>query len=342
MSEGDDYKADEPTIPLKGLADGLAEFDRGPFRGGFWPTDDSTTIVEKSYEGLETFQSTVGATLTLLAGLQAGRFFFVEKTGGIIGRGDDSAFNLSDPAISRKHAHLELIDGEFHVSDLGSRNGTFVDNVRVQKRFPLPSHCRIRLGSKNVLQFAALDEMGAKAAQRLSESLLVDPLTGTGNRYHLEERLHAEVSYARRHGTPLGVMLLDLDHFKLVNDTHGHLVGDCLLREIGRALVACVRAEDAVFRFGGEEFCILVRSLSDESLAVMGNRICKAINTTAVTTEFEPASVTASIGIAKLIHGEPDNQETLILRADQALFEAKSKGRNQLVMAESPTQKESE
>lgn len=272
----------------------------------------------------------VGATLTVLTGGEAGRFFTVERTGAVLGRGDEVDVTFSDETVSRQHASLALIGGGFELTDLESHNGTYLDGLAVRGTIALPRRCRIQLGTRVMLEFNALDELGVDAITKLSKALLLDPLTGTGNRLHLEQRLAAETSFARRHQQHLGLLLLDLDHFKRVNDQHGHLVGDRVLANVGNALTESCRTEDAVFRYGGEEFCILVRGLDTEQLLLMAERIRRMVAELSVDLEDGCVQISASIGVATLdLAAEPDAEE-ILLQADRALYRAKTFGRNRV------------
>jgi two-component system cell cycle response regulator len=276
----------------------------------------------------------VGATLTVLTGGEAGRFFTVNREGGVLGRGDDVTVTFTDETVSRSHASISLVDNGFELTDHESHNGTYLDGLAVRGSIALPRRCRIQLGTRLMLEYNALDELGAEAIGKLSNALLLDPLTGTGNRLHLEQRLAAETSFARRHHQALGLLLLDLDHFKRVNDEHGHLVGDRVLANVGNALTESCRTEDAVFRYGGEEFCILVRGLEMERLLVMAERIRVMIAELSVDTEETCVQVTTSIGVAALdLEDKPDAEEILLL-ADRALYRAKTFGRNRVELFE--------
>ncbi len=273
----------------------------------------------------------VGAALTVLSGPDAGRFFLVGPDGHVLGRGEGADTSFADLTVSRLHARLELQDNVFVLEDLRSNNGTYVDTDRVRGSFPLPDLCRIRLGRATVVQFLAVDQQQVEATKRIADSLVVDRVTGTGNRTHLDQRLTEELSFALRHGTPLGLVLIDLDNFKAVNDVHGHQAGDRLLRRVGKVLKDTVRLEDAVFRYGGDEFCVLVRGIAAEGMIRLAERVREAVDREAELSDLEDSSVTASIGVASAIQREGESTETLLSRADEALYEAKQKGRNRVV-----------
>ena len=322
-----------------------------------WPDDGEVTDtdVEEQYEDQIEEESlpgpTVSATLSVLKGCEVGQLHLVDGRGATLGRNEDCDITLSDASISRSHAKLVLHDGAFHIMDLGSSNGTFMDNGRVEGRVRLPSTCRLRLGGRTLLQVTSVDELGADAFERLRRALLMDPLTSTGNRTYLEQRMREETSYARRHQQTVGVLLGDLDHFKGVNDEFGHVVGDRFLQRVGRILGECVRMEDSVYRYGGEEFCVLVRGVSDGGLRVMAERIRAAVEAFRLPVGEHEVRLTISLGVANMIPGDADEYSTIsaetdqesivagtevILRADQALYLAKEGGRNRFVMYDDP------
>ncbi len=265
---------------------------------------------------------------------EAGRLLFVPATGGSLGRGKLAEFPFPEESISRRHAKLELTDGKFHLTDLGSLNGTFVDGRRIKGMVELPDNCRIQIATNTVIQFSAVDDLGARAVEKLSRTITTDPLTGCGNRYHLQQRLDQEVHYAQRHREPLGMLLADLDFFKAVNDEFGHLAGDAVLKSLGDTLLDSVRTEDAVFRYGGEEFCVLLRNTDAQGMLVLAERIRSVVESTAVAFENLDLRVTISIGAAILPADDSGDDETLLYRADMALYQAKAAGRNQVVLYE--------
>jgi len=288
----------------------------------------------------------VGATLTILHGASPRQMYYVDAAGGVIGRGDDAEFRLTNSTVSRAHARLELREDAFYLMDLGTTNGTFVEDEQFVGEVALPNSCRIRLGQYSVLQFVAVDEGGAVAYKRLQRAMFIDTLTGAGNRRYLNRRLEEELSYGLRHDETVGVLLADLDHFKLVNDTWGHPVGDRVLAETARIIEEQVRNEDSVYRYGGEEFCILVRGVDEPGLVAMAERIRHAVEQFALIVDDDEVTITVSVGIACVVPDLDDDPQTIneidldgddagrhrvIVLADQALYQAKESGRNQVV-----------
>ncbi|HSJ99238.1 MAG TPA: diguanylate cyclase [Myxococcota bacterium] len=160
-----------------------------------------------------------------------------------------------------------------------------------------------------------------------------DPVTGLRNRRYVSEFLSVEVLRAVRYHTPLAVLLLDLDHFKRVNDTHGHRVGDAVLQVVADTLRASLRATDLAGRYGGEEFLVVLPQTDLAGGAVLAERVRVAIEETAIDVAADTAlSVTVSVGVAAL-DGAAQTVEQLVERADAALYAAKDAGRNRVVSA---------
>ncbi|WP_460135019.1 GGDEF domain-containing protein [Pseudomonas sp. S1_E04] len=164
-----------------------------------------------------------------------------------------------------------------------------------------------------------------------TRSALRDPLTGTGNRIAMDQTLRREIEMARRHLSPLSLLMLDIDHFKIINDTHGHAVGDHVLRTVAAAIKSQLRNVDMVFRFGGEEFLILLSNTNREAAAMVGERLRQAIQAQDHGMNDTQIELTVSLGCSTLLAAE--TADSLLRRADTALYVAKREGRNRLAMA---------
>jgi diguanylate cyclase (GGDEF)-like protein len=162
-----------------------------------------------------------------------------------------------------------------------------------------------------------------------------DPLTGLWNRGAILDLLKREVSRRQRNGDPLGVIMSDIDYFKKINDTHGHLVGDAVLREVTRRLAAGVRPYDVVGRYGGEEFLIVFPGCGAANLIVGAERLRHCIADQPVETSVGPIPVTLSLGLASVEQGEKETLdcEAFLRTADEALYAAKARGRNRVESA---------
>jgi diguanylate cyclase (GGDEF)-like protein len=160
----------------------------------------------------------------------------------------------------------------------------------------------------------------------LQQETLTDTLTGAGNRRKINQAIEAEIGRYYRHGmTPFSVMLLDIDFFKKVNDMHGHLFGDKVLRHVAQHVSGMLRITDVLARWGGEEFAVLLPTANREAAAILAERIREVI----ASSPFDKVSVTVSIGVAEYARGEA--LEGVLRRADQALYAAKEGGRNRVV-----------
>ena len=164
-----------------------------------------------------------------------------------------------------------------------------------------------------------------------TQSALRDPLTGAGNRVAMEQTLQREIDMSRRHVQPLSVLMLDIDHFKRVNDDHGHGAGDEVLRAIAASIKAQLRNVDMVFRYGGEEFLILLSNTGREAAAMVGERLRQATQSEEYFADGQLIEITVSLGCSTLLPGE--SADSLLRRADSALYVAKREGRNRLAMA---------
>jgi diguanylate cyclase (GGDEF)-like protein len=163
------------------------------------------------------------------------------------------------------------------------------------------------------------------------QSALRDPLTETGNRIAMEQTLKREVDIARRTLQPLSVLMVDIDHFKRINDSHGHLVGDEALKAVATALKDSLRNVDMVFRYGGEEFMVLLSNTSREAASMVGERLRMAVLGIQYLVENRAIELSVSLGCSTLLPGE--SMESLLRRADKALYISKRDGRNRLSMA---------
>jgi diguanylate cyclase (GGDEF)-like protein len=171
------------------------------------------------------------------------------------------------------------------------------------------------------------------ANRRLRAASRTDSLTGLYNRGYWDESLQQEFARFRRTPLPCSLVLFDIDHFKHINDSHGHPVGDEVLRHIGRLVNESCRSTDISGRYGGEEFAIILPDTSGENAQIMAEHLRKKVEELRVPNGDEPLSVTISIGISTLFEDTPDPQ-TWVMQADQALYEAKHAGRNRILLFE--------
>ncbi len=172
----------------------------------------------------------------------------------------------------------------------------------------------------------------ALAHQRALVTALKDSLTGFYNRAALSAALHREIKLARRNKTPLSLIMLDIDHFKSINDHHGHAAGDTALKLLAGAVASCTRDTDVLARYGGEEFAIVLNNTDRRGAELLAERICAALRAARFFHHGEEIGFTVSVGVAAF--REPDDEHRLFERADHALYAAKRKGRDRVECAE--------
>ncbi len=272
------------------------------------------------------------ACLVVLAGPASGELFPLDGE-QVLGRSEAATVRILDGQISRRHARIAERGGSLWIEDMGSTNGTFVNDEPVFAPRPLRDGDRVRLGTTTILKFSYPDELEERFQRQMFESARRDGLTGAYNKRYLKERFEAEFAFALRHRTPLSVLLLDLDHFKRINDSFGHLAGDAVLREVARRIQANVRREDVFARYGGEEFVILSLGTPLDGGVRFAERLRRRIAATAVEHEERAIAVSASIGVACGPGPRAGTPTELLEAADAALYRAKRMGRNRVEAA---------
>jgi two-component system, cell cycle response regulator len=267
--------------------------------------------------------------LVMIAGPRLGEIFPIEHE-LVIGRDPDCVLRLADDeGVSRQHARVKsVVDGGALITDLGSANGTYVDGERITERV-LKEGSKIRVGQTVVLKYASYDAIEELAQRQLLEAALRDGLTKAFNRRYFMQRLTAEIRFAERHASTVALVMLDIDHFKALNDRLGHPAGDDVLKKLVDILTETLRAEDVLARYGGEEFAVLTRGITREHAFGLADRLRKLVAATPFGTAGE---VTVSVGVAVFPFPEKsdDPAQKLVELADAALYRAKQAGRNQV------------
>ncbi|MFJ7110971.1 GGDEF domain-containing protein [Pseudomonas sp. NPDC098740] len=213
----------------------------------------------------------------------------------------------------------------YSLSHEGEHLGDLV--FRRNQRFSEQEQCNL----ESLLSALMYPMRNALLYRAATQSALRDPLTDTGNRIAMDQTLQREIEMARRHLQPLSLLMLDIDHFKHINDNHGHSAGDDVLKAVAASIKSQLRNVDMVFRFGGEEFLILLSNTSREAAAMVGERLRFAVQAEEYSADGHAIDLTVSLGCSTLLPGE--SAESLLRRADSALYVAKREGRNRLAMA---------
>ena len=301
--------------------------------GGFLPEARTMEVSVRSTDigGPPTIPSVVDRPVLLrMDGVQAGQIIGLEQWPFTVGRHPTNQLRVDEDSISRFHARVVRSGDEYVVEDTGSRNGTFVAGKRVT-RAKLEHDTWLQFGPRVSFRFSLTDVREERLLRRLYESSTRDALTGAYNRLHFEERLRSEVAYAIRHRTQASLVLIDLDHFKRVNDTHGHPAGDAVLKRACEACMRALRTEDVFARFGGEEFAVVLRSIELKGATRLGDRLRQAVSAEVVEHEGQQIKITLSAGAASLACCSSPSAEELISIADKRLYLAKQQGRNRIV-----------
>jgi two-component system cell cycle response regulator len=271
--------------------------------------------------------------LTVLAGRDGvGRTIVLEAGEWVMGRAADAQVHIDDEGVSRHHARLVVGPDGVTLEDLRSKNGTLL-NGRPIVATKLATGDRIQIGATTIFRFSYQDPLEAEAQRRLFDQATRDVLTGLYNRTFLIESMVKEFAFAKRHGTALSALFIDVDHFKTINDTWGHSAGDHTLKTLAALLNRTVRLEDVLGRYGGEEFVIVSRELTPKQALAFAERLRAAVEGAEFRVNAEKVPVTVSIGVATSRKASHSTWQDLVDEADRGLLKAKEQGRNRVSLA---------
>ncbi|MBI3543327.1 MAG: GGDEF domain-containing protein [Deltaproteobacteria bacterium] len=273
------------------------------------------------------------ACLIVIRGTPQGKRYELTKSNMFIGRDVSAEIAINDQNASRKHAEvIKEANGVYKLKDNNSTNGTFVNDKQIKEPVVLRKEDMIKIGG-TIMKFLPAGELEIFYLGTLESAAHTDPLTKIYNKGYIMESLEAEFKRAKALHQDFSIIILDLDHFKKINDTHGHDAGDFVLKEVCNIVRTKALPKNAIFgRFGGEEFLILLPATNLEA----GTQVAETIRSTLEKTQFmyegKRMPVTASIGVAEQAL-DVDNQTALFKLADKAVYQAKSGGRNQVCTA---------
>ncbi|QDV38216.1 GGDEF domain-containing protein [Tautonia plasticadhaerens] len=263
------------------------------------------------------------------AGPCMGMRHVLEKPRIVLGREEGCDISIADSSVSRRHSLIEMgIDG-FAATDLDSTNGTYVNNTPANAT-PMSDGDYLRVGNC-LFRFLAGGNVEADYHEELYRLAIIDALTELPNTRHLMDCLERELARAIRYGRPLSLILFDIDHFKEINDTLGHLAGDLTLRELAGRLRGEVCEDGLLARYGGEEFAVVLIETGLERAVEVAERLRRAVAEHEFRFEGTPYAVRVSLGVATLRSGEPLTPKEFIQQADECLYRAKRRGRDCVV-----------
>jgi diguanylate cyclase (GGDEF)-like protein len=276
------------------------------------------------------------AYLVVMAGSNVGEMYKLEKAQLVIGRGDKADLRLVDDGISRDHARIVKEGEQMVLEDLGSTNGTYCNGERVSRR-ALSEGDKILLGSTTILKFSYHDKLDEAFQRQMSESALRDGLTRAYNKRYFGERSESELQYSLRHDAPVSLIFLDIDHFKAINDRHGHQAGDHVLVQLATLAMSMLGEDDIFARYGGEEFAIIARGVDVVAAQALSERIRSSVETHPFVFADVAIPVTISVGVSYAPGLGIATTVDLVARADEALYAAKRGGRNRICVAQAPS-----
>lgn len=243
-----------------------------------------------------------------------------------VGRGHENRIVLDNDSVSRRHCRVERRGASWHVVDLDSTNGTYVNDDQVTE-YQLRRGDQVKIGD-TIVKFLSGSDLEAQYHETIYRMTIIDGLTQVHNKRYLMETLEREIPRARRHARPLSVVMFDIDHFKGINDTFGHLAGDYVLKELATLVKGRLRPDDIVARYGGEEFCALLPETAVQGASSIAEDLRRRVQERRFVFEGETIPVTVSLGCAELA----GDQDVLLLlkAADEKLYESKRSGRNRV------------
>jgi diguanylate cyclase (GGDEF)-like protein len=259
----------------------------------------------------------------------------VSPEGTTLGRSSENTFHFHDITISRRHAVFRIDSrGSVSMVDEGSTNGTFVNGQRVeaQRVIRLEQGDRIQLGTGVLMKLVHLDPSDERFQHEMFERTVRDGLTGLYNRAYFLNQVGGLATRHEAQGIGLAVLMMDVDHFKRVNDRYGHLAGDRVLREVALVIRESTRAEDLVARYGGEEFVVALPVSAPDLATERAERIRSNVESRTILSGMDEIQVTISVGLAFVSYGRLRDETALIEAADRALYQAKADGRNRVVL----------
>ena len=268
------------------------------------------------------------AALVVIYGLDLGRKYDLNRSETVIGRSSKADIQVDQESISRNHAKLTNSGGQISIRDMGSTNGTFVNDEMVQSDFQLRNGDLVKIG-RTIFKFIGGGNIEAAYHDEIYRLTTVDGLTQISNRRFFEEALEREISRCNRYGREMSLVLIDVDHFKQINDNHGHLAGDAVLKQLASTIKNRIRREDVFARYGGEEFALLLPEVNLEGGAAMAEKARKLVEGQKFEFDQQRIPVTISAGVAALA-GTQREPADIIRAADAKLYESKSTGRNKV------------
>jgi two-component system cell cycle response regulator len=261
-------------------------------------------------------------------GPDMGKRFPLSRPEVVLGRGGDCDVQVDRDSVSRRHARVFRSGDSWYVEDLQSTNGSYVNDKPVTKGL-LADGDFVKIGAA-IFKFLMGTGIEASYHEEIYKMTIVDALTGAHNKRYFLEFLEREIARCARYRRPLSLLMFDIDHFKAINDKHGHLTGDYVLRELSRRLLGRVRREELLARYGGEEFAAVLPETDLTGARTFGEQVRRLVSDIPFAYEGDTFPVTVSVGVA-CVEGEDVDVSSFIKLADDNLYRAKREGRNRVI-----------
>jgi diguanylate cyclase (GGDEF)-like protein len=265
------------------------------------------------------------ACLVVIYGMDLGKKYNLDQPTIILGRSSKSDIQIDQESVSRNHAKIVNNGKSILIRDLGSTNGTYVNDEVVDEHM-LRDGDLVKIG-RTIFKFLSGGNIENAYHEEIYRLTTIDGLTQIYNKRYFLETLERELSRCHRYGRHLSLIMFDIDHFKKVNDTFGHLAGDYVLKQVASVIKSKIRREDIMARYGGEEFAIILPEIDNYNSKTFADKIRKLIEKFTFKFEDTKIPVTISIGVATVAPELTDPLEFIRL-ADEFLYKAKKAGRN--------------
>ncbi len=297
---------------------------------------DSTvvTVITKVPEG----QPKRDACLVVINGADLGKKYVLAQTSTVIGRSSKVDIQVDEDSISRSHAVVDNFGDAVIARDLESTNGTYVNDVPVREK-KLNDGDQIKIG-RTIFKFLSGSNIEAQYHDEIYRLTTTDGLTQVYNKRYFIKEMEREMSRSLRYERMMSLVMCDIDHFKGINDTYGHLAGDHVLRQVAKRIMTHIRRDDIFARYGGEEFALLLPEISRAHGAKLAEKLRRLIEAEPFYFDNISITVTMSMGVADLgeymeaVSTSPDPEEinpfAFIKLSDDRLYEAKKTGRNRV------------
>ena len=268
------------------------------------------------------------ACLVFIHGLELGKKYNLNRPQIIIGRSSKADIQIDHEAVSRNHCKIINTGNAILLRDVGSTNGTYVNDEMIDE-YVLRDGDFIKVG-RVIFKFLSGNNIENAYHEEIYRLTTVDGLTQVFNRRYFVETLEREIGRALRYRRDLSLIMFDIDRFKAVNDTYGHLAGDHVLKHLATVVKTRIRKEDVLARYGGEEFAILLPEIDHHNAMAFAEKIRGLVEQSACKFEQHLVNLTVSVGVAAL-SGDIEDAQAFIKITDDNLYAAKARGRNVVV-----------